>query len=476
MTLSPAMTLGSFLVAVMVGLTGMGGGALLTPMLMLVFGVPPLAAVSSDLVVSAITKPVGALVHLRRRTVNLRLAGWLSIGSVPSAFAGGLIGWWLGPGSRVQFVTSHTTGVVLVIAAGGIAFRMFGMLTPRAQRASVGAASVGAAGAGAAGAGGAGAGAAGGAGAGGTGARRASDAGAVGGTGVGGAGAESQRGSPRGGVSRTGLEVQGQAARPLVVRKVPTVLIGIIVGLAVGITSTGSGTLVIAALTALYPALPPNRLVGTDLAQAVPMVLSAALAHIIAGNVVMSVTAPLLVGGIPGVIIGSLLASVAPGGALRPVLSLVILASGLSLLGVGPTALIVVLACVLVCGILLAIGLRRRNERRIAGRLAAGDMAGKDPAETRVEVSSSAINNSAAGRPPTSNPAASGPANNPEASPSAAHNPGPSASAASDENTRRDAAGLSLAHDSARPAERPPAAGRALRPGGAEHPPATELD
>jgi uncharacterized membrane protein YfcA len=400
MTLNPAMTLGSFLVAVMVGLTGMGGGALLTPMLMLVFGVPPLAAVSSDLVVSAITKPVGALVHLRRGTVNLRLAGWLSIGSVPAAFAGGLIGWWLGPGNTVQAVTSHTTGVVLVIAAGGIAFRMFGTLTSGAQRANVG-----------------------------------------------GSGAESQRASALGAPSRAGLEVQGQAARPLVVRKVPTVLIGILVGLAVGITSTGSGTLVIAALTAVYPALPPNRLVGTDLTQAVPMVLSAALAHIIAGNVVMSVTAPLLVGGIPGVIIGSLLASVAPSGALRPALSLVILASGLSLLGVGPTALIVVLACVLAGSVLLVIGLRRRNERRIADDLAASDMAANNVAASRVEVSNSAASGSAA-----------------------------SNSAAPGVNTRRDTEDLSLAHDSARPAERPPAAERALRPGGAKHPPATELD
>jgi uncharacterized protein len=302
MTLSPAMTLGSFLVAVMVGLTGMGGGALLTPMLMLVFGVPPLAAVSSDLVVSAITKPVGALVHLRRRTVNLRLASWLSIGSVPSAFAGGLIGWWLGPGSTVQTVTSHTTGVVLVVAASGIAYRTIQVLISGAAKSAGAAQSAGA-----------------------------------------------------------GREIQGQAVAPLVVRKVPTVLIGIVVGLAVGITSTGSGTLVIAALTALYPALPPNRLVGTDLAQAVPMVLSAALAHVIAGNVVMSVTAPLLVGGIPGVILGSLLASVAPSGALRPVLSLVILASGLSLLGVGPVALVVVLACVLAASALLVTGLRRKR-------------------------------------------------------------------------------------------------------------------
>lgn len=203
------------------------------------------------------------------------------------------------------------------------------------------------------------------------------------------------------------------------VRKVPTVLIGILVGLAVGITSTGSGTLVIAALTAVYPALPPNRLVGTDLAQAVPMVLSAALAHVIAGNVVMSVTAPLLIGGIPGVILGSLLASVAPSGALRPALSLVILASGLSLLGVGPTALVVALALVLAASALLVISLRRRNERRAA----------------------SLAGNSASG-----------------------------------ETGLRGAQDLPPARDSVPSAERPPPAERALRPGGAEHPPATELD
>jgi uncharacterized protein len=359
MTLSPAMTLGSFLVAVMVGLTGMGGGALLTPMLMLVFGVPPLAAVSSDLVVSAITKPVGALVHLRRRTVNLRLAGWLSIGSVPAAFAGGLIGWWLGPGNTVQTVTSHTTGVVLVIAAAGIAFRTIQQLT----------------------------------------------SGAVG--------------------AHAAAEVQGQAAAPLVVRKVPTLLIGIVVGLAVGITSTGSGTLVIASLTALYPALPPNRLVGTDLAQAVPMVLSAALAHVIAGNVVMSVTAPLLVGGIPGVILGSLLASVAPSGALRPVLSLVILASGLSLLGVGPVALVGALACVLAACAVLVTGLRRRRGLRLA-RPAADDHASR----------------AAGGR-------------------SAAH-----------EGVAHDA----VAHDGVHPGQLSPATERAFQPGTPERPPAAELD
>ncbi|HCU97588.1 MAG TPA: sulfite exporter TauE/SafE family protein [Actinobacteria bacterium] len=330
MSVNPALTLGSFLVAIMVGLTGMGGGALLTPMLMLVFGVPPLAAVSSDLVVSAITKPVGALVHLRRGTVNLSLAGWLSIGSVPSAFLGGLLGWWLGPGGRVQTVTARATGIVLLIAAVGIGFRAFQALLAR------------------------------------------------GGTG--------QR-SPREQASGPALATeQASAAPPFVMRKLPTLLIGIVVGLAVGVTSTGSGTLVIAGLAALYPALPPNRLVGTDLAQAVPMVLAAALAHLIAGDVQMNVTAPLLIGGIPGVIIGSLLASRAPGTALRPVLGVVILGSGLSLLGLSPATLAVVLVCVAAggAGFVITARSRRASQPASTEQMAAAQrrpVAQRQPAE-----------------------------------------------------------------------------------------------
>ena len=80
-----------FGVGIVVGLTGMGGGALMTPMLVLFFGVPPLAAVSSDLVVSAVMKPFGGVVHARRGTVNWRLVGWLCVGSVPSAFCGVLL-------------------------------------------------------------------------------------------------------------------------------------------------------------------------------------------------------------------------------------------------------------------------------------------------------------------------------------------------------------------------------------------------
>src|SRR5215475_12127538 len=85
------MALGSFLVAIVVGMTGMGGGALMTPMLVTFFGVSPLAAVSSDLVAAAVMKPVGSIVHFRNGTVRLDLVRWLCIGSVPAAFAGVLV-------------------------------------------------------------------------------------------------------------------------------------------------------------------------------------------------------------------------------------------------------------------------------------------------------------------------------------------------------------------------------------------------
>src|SRR6266700_6890844 len=104
------MALGSFLVAIVVGLTGMGGGALMTPMLVTFFGVPPLTAVSSDLVAAAVMKPVGSLVHLRRGTVHLRLVGWLCAGSVPAAFCGVLLARALGDCKDVQDVIQKALG------------------------------------------------------------------------------------------------------------------------------------------------------------------------------------------------------------------------------------------------------------------------------------------------------------------------------------------------------------------------------
>src|SRR5205807_8066935 len=99
------------------GLTGMGGGALMTPMLVLLFGVQPLAAVSSDLVAAVVMKPVGGAVHARRGTVNRRVVKFLAIGSVPAAFAGVLILKSRGSGAALQDRIERLLGALLVVAA-----------------------------------------------------------------------------------------------------------------------------------------------------------------------------------------------------------------------------------------------------------------------------------------------------------------------------------------------------------------------
>ena len=145
------------------------------------------------------------------------------------------------------------------------------------------------------------------------------------------------------------------------VRKVPTILLGVFGGVIVGMTSVGSGSLIIIALMLLYPALKASNLVGTDLVQAVPLVASAALAHILFGDFQMSLTASLLIGSIPGVFIGAQLSSRAPGGIVRRALAFVLLASSLKLLGVSNQITGVLLVTALVVAPLLWMAVRRRH-------------------------------------------------------------------------------------------------------------------
>ncbi|WP_308250158.1 sulfite exporter TauE/SafE family protein [Sphaerisporangium fuscum] len=298
-----SMAIGSFLVAIVVGLTGMGGGALMTPMLVTFFGVPPLTAVSSDLVAAAVMKPVGSLVHLRRGTVNLKLVGWLCAGSIPAAFCGVLLARALGDGENVQTVIQTGLGVALLIAALGLAVRGYLAMRDRAE------------------------------------------------------GRTTSTGR------RTAAPGEPAAVEPpeVVVRPLPTVLIGIVGGLVVGMTSVGSGSLIIVALLAIYPALKANQLVGTDLLQAVPLVMSAALGHLLFGDFKLSVTAALLVGSIPGVYIGSRISSRAPGGLIRRVLAFVLLASALKMFGVGNTATVWTLVAVLLAAPVFWTFLRTRH-------------------------------------------------------------------------------------------------------------------
>src|SRR5690349_13905168 len=127
------MAAAAFGIGIVVGLTGMGGGALMTPVLVLFFGVQPLAAVSSDLVAAAVMKPVGSFVHLRRGTVHLRLVAWLCAGSVPAAFGGVLIARALGDGEAVQDAIQTALGIALLIAAAGLTVRAYIRLVQRAR-------------------------------------------------------------------------------------------------------------------------------------------------------------------------------------------------------------------------------------------------------------------------------------------------------------------------------------------------------
>ncbi|MGR6967536.1 sulfite exporter TauE/SafE family protein [Geodermatophilus sp. URMC 61] len=304
MDLQFTLIVAGLLIGVVVGMTGMGGGALMTPVLVLFFNVPPVAAVSSDLVVSAVMKPVGAGVHLRRGTVDLRLVGLLCLGSVPAAFCGVLVIRALGSSAAVQDGTKTALGIALLLAAIGLIVRAYQALVARGRRAA-------------------------------------------------------ERATRRAG--EVVAPPTEPLAGPLRLRPVPTVLVGVVGGLVVGMTSVGSGSLIIIALLVLYPRLSAAGLVGTDLVQAVPLVASAALGHLLFGDFRLDLTASLLVGCLPGVYLGARLSSRAPGGLVRRALALVLLASGLKLLELPDLAMVGTLGTVVVIGPLLWMLARNRH-------------------------------------------------------------------------------------------------------------------
>jgi uncharacterized protein len=157
------------------------------------------------------------------------------------------------------------------------------------------------------------------------------------------------------------LAPEAATDQPVRLRPVATVLVGVVGGLVVGMTSVGSGSLIIIALLALYPMLSAASLVGTDLVQAVPLVTSAAVGHLLFGDFRLELTASLLIGCLPGVYLGARLSSRAPGGLVRRALALVLLASALKLLGLGDTAMVATLAAVVVVGPLLWWAARARH-------------------------------------------------------------------------------------------------------------------
>jgi uncharacterized membrane protein YfcA len=305
MHLNPYIVLGSAVVGLLVGLTGAGGGALMTPMLILLFGVKPSTAISSDLVAAVFMRPVGAAVHLAKGTVNLRLVGWMVCGSVPMAFVGAFLLKELGNTSSAQKNVEILLGAALLVGAAAMVFRY--VLDRRSAHPRIG----------------------------------------------------------------TIKEVE--------VRPAPTLLIGAIGGLIVGLTSVGSGSLMIVLLLFLYPLLGANQLVGTDLTQAVPLTAAAALGALIFGTVQFGVTASIIIGSVPAVLIGSFLSSRAPDRYIRPIITFVIFASGLKYVGVGTTALGWILVIVALGGgsywLYRAQPWRNGNGRQVATE-AAGQGAG----------------------------------------------------------------------------------------------------
>jgi uncharacterized membrane protein YfcA len=284
MSFEPQLAAAGTLVGFLVGLTGMGGGALLTPLLVLVFGVPPLTAVSSDLVTSLVMKPFAGAVHLRRGTVHLRLFAWLAVGSVPAAFlASAAIGRLATGPSATQVAATLKVGIAVALLAS-VAAMIGRPLLDRARRSAVG----------------------------------------------------TPTGAGVGDVGTTG----GDAVAPLPVRRLRTVGIGVVGGIAVGLTSVGAGSLVIALLLLAYPTLRTRALIGTDIVQAIPLVGAAALGHLLFGDVHFALTGSLLVGAIPGAILGARLSAGAPDGLVRPAMTAVLAASALALLGASTPVLI----------------------------------------------------------------------------------------------------------------------------------------
>lgn len=250
--MEPGVIAAGFVIGVLIGLTGMGGGSLTTPFLILFAGVGPMVAVGTDLVYSAATKWLGAAIHLRQRTVDLRLAGLVAAGSVPGSLAGVAMIHSLGD-SADDFVAKGLGVALILVAAVQLLRSRWADRPPPPD--------------------------------------------------------PPRRRSP-----------------------VIAVILGAGVGVLVGLTSVGSGTLVVAGLLLLYPSLPIARIVGTDLVQAAFLTSAAGVAYLVLGRVELGLVGALLVGSMPGVVIGSRLSARAPERFLRPALAGVLVFAGLRLL------------------------------------------------------------------------------------------------------------------------------------------------
>lgn len=254
--INPALSLSGLVVGIIVGLTGVGGGSIMTPLLILFFGFKPVTAVGTDLLYAAITKSGGSWVHHKHGHVDWRITGRMALGSVPAAAITLSLLAWIGvDGHATGSLVSVALGVALLLTAASIIFRR--QLLAWAQK------------------------------------------------------------------HQAGREPwsEAQIARA-------TVIMGAVVGVLVSVSSVGAGALGVTVLTFLYPRLPAQRIVGSDVAHAVPLTFVAGIGHWWLGTVDFALLLSLIIGSLPGIAIGSHLASKVSERLLRSFLAAILMLVG----------------------------------------------------------------------------------------------------------------------------------------------------
>lgn len=248
------------LVGILVGLTGVGGGSLMTPLLVFLFGFEPKTAIGTDLLFAALTKSGGVLVHHHKhRSVEWKIVGWLALGSLPAAMGVVyLLKYVITKNEFVTYLMTTTLGISLILTALSLIFR--GKLAKRPPEIAM------------------------------------------------------QR--------KTHHERFGRWQNLL------TLITGISLGVLVTLTSVGAGALGTVVLLFLYPRLATVRIVGTDLAHAIPLTAVAGFGHWLMGNIDFTLLGSLLIGSLPGIYAGSFFSAKIPEKYLRPLLALILLLVG----------------------------------------------------------------------------------------------------------------------------------------------------
>ncbi|MCQ8104118.1 sulfite exporter TauE/SafE family protein [Methylomonas sp. SURF-2] len=259
-------TASGFAVGLLVGITGVGGGSLMTPLLVFLFGFKPAVAVGTDLLYAAITKTAGVFVHHgKHRSVEWHIVGWLALGSLPSAgITLYVLKNLLAVGKEITGMITFTLGIALLLTAFALLVRSV-LLRLSAKQSVI------------------------------DDEHSSSD--------------NSGRFSPRW-------------------EKVATVATGMVLGVLVTLSSVGAGALGTVALLFLYPRMSTLKVVGTDLAHAIPLTAVAGLGHMSLGNFDLELLGSLLLGSVPGIWVGSHLSARIPEYFLRPVLATLLLVIG----------------------------------------------------------------------------------------------------------------------------------------------------